>query len=641
MSAKVSLDEATRYGYEKLKQEKYNPAEFCARFKAIYDDIVSREPNPAIRLLMTIAPVEILPPHPEITAFTTEDYRIYINSALLKGLLEKYKENYDSYTAANYFRNDVKALILHEQSHVLMEHIIEGKTIAEKYKTKLNQMQTNILSNIIQDYIINKWVVEKYFEGLTSETGMIDPKSYLANSILLDGGITNIEKIKDNITFLNTAGILPGSNNLSDMYKTIEGMTEKDFDWKPPFEIYVSGVVPNKNNQNLKTIQILIQAGGGSSSGGGGSSTSTSNQTNNQIGTGPGNPTSNQTKQSSQANQNGQGNQNSQNNQSQGNQNAQGNQNSQDQQSGQGQLSSSTADVVILSRELSQGKVTPEELEKLMEQSVTVQNGIAGDKDKGADRSDNRTENSSLGERLGMRREELEQIIDKVMETLSGMTAGTVPAGLRIYIDKWKKKRMKRNWQKFVRMTVDHYYGKRVYSDYKRPSRRLGDDFPYTRFQSKANRAFILVDTSGSMDAESITTCADIANEMRKHNVESYIICWDADVYPPLKIRTESDIKRALGNLRGGGGTVIKPALEDVAKRVKPRDVVFIVSDMYISDLESQDVKQTLTEIRKKTGNTILVYNTTKDYKVPQLPGCVVFNKDESFIADTSSSMNL
>ncbi|AZT90911.1 VWA domain-containing protein [Caldicellulosiruptor changbaiensis] len=552
-------------GFENLIKEGYNPDEFSQRFKAIYDEIVSSEANPAIRFLLTIASIEITPPDAITSAFTSEDYRIYINPALLKGLLETYKGLYDNAAVNIYFKNDVKALILHEESHVLMEHVREVKTIHQVYKSLLTTEEINSLTNIFQDYVINRWVVEKYFENSAKLSFF---SNYIRNSVLLKSGIFKPENVKKAIEFGISAGLFPFSSNREKVYKIIYNIKEGDFDWKEPFEVYISGVNQlRKTHQSKKEEKMII--------------CSSENQLFREV---------------------------------------QSLEDSLRLDSNNNELQELTIgkrvevnEKVILSRELSSGQVSQKRLEMLIRQSRTIQDGGIGKKDQQV--ADNT----------------IEQLLDKILEVLSGMASGYVPAGLKICIDKWKKKKMKRDWNKFVRITVNSYHGKKVFSNYNRPSRRVGDDFPSIGFFSRANRAFILVDTSGSMDSDSITTCADIANELNKHNVESQIICWDAAVYAPIKIKTESDIRKALANLKGGGGTVIKPALEDVSKRVKWRDVVFIISDMYISDICEEETKKTLIEISRKTGNTILIFNTTKKAKIPELPACVVFNKDESF----------
>lgn len=92
----------------------------------------------------------------------------------------------------------------------------------------------------------------------------------------------------------------------------------------------------------------------------------------------------------------------------------------------------------------------------------------------------------------------------------------------------------------------------------------------------------IIIDTSGSMDAEALGTAAREATGVLKAtgaNVQ-LLVC-DAQVHGVTKVRS---LKEVLAALKGGGGTNMRPAI-DAALQLQPcPDVLVCITDLCIGD---------------------------------------------------------
>jgi len=155
--------------------------------------------------------------------------------------------------------------------------------------------------------------------------------------------------------------------------------------------------------------------------------------------------------------------------------------------------------------------------------------------------------------------------------------------------------------------------GKEVYRNYTRPSKKYLDSefiMPSKRNYG-LNRITVLVDTSGSIGLKELRQfVTEIYEISRTSRSEVVVIPWDAEAYDPIVIKSPNDAKKI--NLRGGGGTIIYPALK---KAIELRaDVNVILSDFDIYDIGRKDVLNTLRKLR----NLVMV---TTDSEPPKIPG--------------------
>jgi len=119
--------------------------------------------------------------------------------------------------------------------------------------------------------------------------------------------------------------------------------------------------------------------------------------------------------------------------------------------------------------------------------------------------------------------------------------------------------------------------------------------------------AIFLIDTSGSIGREELERfLGAVYNLAKKRNVEPYVIFWDAMAYGPYYASTAREvIARIVKNVQGGGGTVIRPALERAYRLIlsKIREIVplIVMTDTEIADLEEEATRNALIKLSKLT----------------------------------------
>jgi hypothetical protein len=122
-------------------------------------------------------------------------------------------------------------------------------------------------------------------------------------------------------------------------------------------------------------------------------------------------------------------------------------------------------------------------------------------------------------------------------------------------------------------------------------------------------RVWFLVDTSGSISDYVLENfIGNVADMLRRVvGLEVHVVPWDADVYGDITLRSYSDIEKVKSHLKGGGGTVIKPALEYTLKRMAPGDIVIIASDWYIYDIDNADTIKLLRDLVNKSSMAVFL----------------------------------
>jgi predicted metal-dependent peptidase len=190
--------------------------------------------------------------------------------------------------------------------------------------------------------------------------------------------------------------------------------------------------------------------------------------------------------------------------------------------------------------------------------------------------------------------------------------AGRVPAGLQIAIDQLLQSKV--DWRTKLKQAFINGYGKTVVSTWKRVSRKIPILPGISRFTIPT--VYFLADMSGSISKEEATqSMTEVYSLARLSEVKVY--CWDAKVYQEIKARSQSDvISRVVKNLKGGGGTVVEPALTQVLKRMKSRDIVVIFTDGEIYDLDEGKTKQMFSKVRSKSSASIFL-TTSREHVIP------------------------
>ena len=172
--------------------------------------------------------------------------------------------------------------------------------------------------------------------------------------------------------------------------------------------------------------------------------------------------------------------------------------------------------------------------------------------------------------------------------------AGRIPGGLDREVSAVLQPKV--DWREVLRVALREGYGRTVRQDWRRESRRVPGLPGVRRFSPP--RAWVLVDTSGSIAQEEYDQfMAEIAGMAR--GVDGvYVVFWDA------KVEGIEDYRRGrpLPKGKGGGGTVVRPALEEVLRRMRYGDVVVILSDFDISDAGDPETERLAGEVARRAG---------------------------------------
>ena len=139
------------------------------------------------------------------------------------------------------------------------------------------------------------------------------------------------------------------------------------------------------------------------------------------------------------------------------------------------------------------------------------------------------------------------------------------------------------------------------------PSRR-GDDYPGPISYNKS--VTVLIDTSGSIDEETLKKFLGIvAYEARNATVN--VIAWDAEAYEPIKARSPDEVTKIVAKkMKGGGGTVIAPALRKTLNTIEFGDVVIILTDGEIFDKDYREVSVLCKAVVRKASVAIVGYTS-------------------------------
>jgi len=228
-----------------------------------------------------------------------------------------------------------------------------------------------------------------------------------------------------------------------------------------------------------------------------------------------------------------------------------------------------------------------------------------GDGDYGEVRPLNEGDESDNGKKNP---EEIErQIQRKLME--SAMVAkqiGKLPAELERLVEEIAKPKI--HWRRLIRSALTKGLGKSVKRTWSRPSRKIPNSYP-GKETLKMGKIVVLVDTSGSIGQKELQQFVGEVYGIAKEVAEVVVIPWDAQAYSPIVMKSHRDIERVRVGLKGGGGTVIRPALELVDREYSDAEQVVILSDWWIGDLNSPETERLL----KKYAERIIAVTTSAE----------------------------
>jgi predicted metal-dependent peptidase len=190
-------------------------------------------------------------------------------------------------------------------------------------------------------------------------------------------------------------------------------------------------------------------------------------------------------------------------------------------------------------------------------------------------------------------------------------TAGKLPVGVERLFDEVLKPKV--NIKALFRQAIRSGLGRMVVSDWTRPSRK-NPDLPGVK-RLTIPSIFALVDTSGSIGEKELSLFVGTVLEFAGQT-KVQVICWDAEAYEPVKLRNRS-VEPLKGKMKGGGGTVIRPALEKTLKQMRPLDMVAILSDFEILDWDEPKTQELLSKVAARASVAVLL-STYKEVSAPR-----------------------
>lgn len=193
-------------------------------------------------------------------------------------------------------------------------------------------------------------------------------------------------------------------------------------------------------------------------------------------------------------------------------------------------------------------------------------------------------------------------------------TIGNVPAGLKRIVDKLFKPKIP--WQTQLRNAIKEGLGRTVVNSWTRLSRKVPYNVPGIK-RYTIPTVWTLVDTSGSIGKRELwqffTEIYAIAGMS-----DVKVVCWDSTAYETLHAKSKSEVvAKVMTRIRGGGGTVISPALEKTLKEMRTMDIVVVFTDGYIYDINDDNTRELFEKVAMKSSKSILV-TTGEEHIIPR-----------------------
>jgi len=215
-------------------------------------------------------------------------------------------------------------------------------------------------------------------------------------------------------------------------------------------------------------------------------------------------------------------------------------------------------------------------------------------------------------------REEFEYIVREKLAHIYAMCkqAGILPAFMVRELEKLLEAKVK--WRILLREYVKEAITGRGLRTWLRVNRRFPHIFPGYRRYNVPN-IYALIDTSGSITQTELDQFASelysILNSFKEAKLT--VIFWDAVAYDPMTVKSPQElVSKWRQYCKGGGGTVIKPALQKLLKVMRDRGIVIVMSDAEIYDIEEEETQKLLRDVCGRAVASIFLSSKEK----PPLP---------------------
>jgi predicted metal-dependent peptidase len=198
-----------------------------------------------------------------------------------------------------------------------------------------------------------------------------------------------------------------------------------------------------------------------------------------------------------------------------------------------------------------------------------------------------------------------ERLRRKAAEALATVRmAGRSPGGLERLVEELLRPTV--DWRRLLRSALTKGVGRSVKRTWARPSRKLPDLYP-GKETLRVGDVVALIDTSGSISEEELRRFVSEAYGILRETARVIVVPWDAKAYEPIVLKAHSDVRRL--KLTGGGGTMMRDALELAASRFPSADRIVILSDWCVGDLGEPEVQALLRRLARK----VLAFTTCRE----------------------------
>jgi len=251
-------------------------------------------------------------------------------------------------------------------------------------------------------------------------------------------------------------------------------------------------------------------------------------------------------------------------------------------------------------KEMRDGKMRGDKESSKMQQAGDGEHSLSrdgGEKGSAAEKEREGVQVLNEGDERGeFSDEEKERVIErKVLSAATAVkTAGTAPAWLERFVREILRARV--DWRRVLREKLRLFFGADYRPSWMRLNKKLPGLYPGKVYYERGD-VIVLLDTSGSISEKELQQFVSevfaIAKEVKRKVI---VIPWDATAYEAIEVRGTEDVKKV--RLRGGGGTVIAPALRAAERYMKPTTRVVIFSDWEVFDLKDGFVQEWLKRRR-------------------------------------------
>jgi len=205
-----------------------------------------------------------------------------------------------------------------------------------------------------------------------------------------------------------------------------------------------------------------------------------------------------------------------------------------------------------------------------------------------------------------------EKEVEKAVKNILGAAlaaaklAGSVPGSLLREIERLLKPKVP--WKRVIRSALEKSLGDDVKKTWSRPSRK-GVDYPYKEPLGRG-KVIALVDISGSITQRELRRfMSEVYGIAKATGADVDVVMWDVGVKGVFRVSSKRDIARI--KVRGGGGTIIREALEKALKMADFGDVVVVLSDFELADFYGPESRRRVAELWEKLSRKAEVINVS------------------------------